>query len=642
MVFSRHLVRWAGPLRCAGCLLVLGAAVASAHAQASDSVYTLPGITVTATRRPVAMDRAPARIQRLDRPDLASAASLADVLLRRAGVFIRPYGNGLATLSMRGGTASQSLILLDGLPVSDPQLGQIDLSLLPLFFVDRVEVMHGAGSSLYGSEAISGAVQLQTAVPVEPLSVSFSGGYGPYGERQAGGTLAARQGRWSARVAGEFRGEDGDYPFWNPSLFPPREAPRAGADRRQHSLYAGLTRAIDTHRQTRIAVLATDAERGLPGPATTTPVGERQQDRQVRLWGTHEGAGWRLRATLQQSELRYLNPRLRIDDLGLSRTALLQAETFGAAGRLAWTAGLSGGAGRAEHPNLASAARRTQGAAFASGTIDAGRLQLYPALRLDAVSSGGDGRYAVNPGLGANLHLTPRAGIALKGRLARGFRAPTLNDRFWQPGGNPDLKPERSWTADAGVAWTPPEQAARLEITVFDQHVRDQIVWQPATSTVWSPQNVAQVRSRGIESSAGAQRRIGRWVVTTDARYTLTAAVDRSDPASASFGRQVRYVPRHQMKATVSALWQARAWNVSLETGAVRIGRRFVTADETQSLAPYAVADAGVTLGRQAAFGRIQLSARLDNAFDAAYESIKGYPMPPRRLHIALRVDLGS
>jgi len=599
---------------------------------------------VTAARRPVALDRAPVRVQVLDSDALAASHSLADVLDRRAGSFIRRYGSGLASMTQRGGTAAQSLLLLDGLPLSDPQLGQVDLSLVPLFFVDHVEVLHGAASSLYGSDAMAGTIHLQTAAPTEPLEVSVEAGAGPFGERRAGGSVATARENWTARVAGEYLTEEGDYPFWNPSLFPAREATRIGADRRQGSLYGQVARRSGEAR-TSLSVLATEAERGLPGPATAAPVGERQGDRQLRLWMGHEQVdvrgAWRVRAGIQQSRLRYVNPRLRVDDAGRVGTTMLQLERLGRIGSLDWTAGASGSLGRADHPSLPDDARRRQAALFASAVVEAGRIHLFPSLRLDAASADRAWYSALSPGLGVNIRLLEAAGLSVKGQAATAFRAPTLNDLFWQPGGNPALKPERGRSYEAGLRWQPGRFALRpsAEVTYFVQHTRDQIVWQPVSGVVWSPENIARVHARGIEASAGL-RSPGRLALEAEASYTLTDARDWSDPSGASFNRQVRYVPRHLARVYIGAGWRRQGWSVSVDVASRYTGRRFVTTDETQALEAYLLADAGVRVGRRIGPARLRVGAHLENMLDTAYEGIKGYPMPPRRLVLTARLAL--
>jgi iron complex outermembrane receptor protein len=313
-------------------------------------------------------------------------------------------------------------------------------------------------------------------------------------------------------------------------------------------------------------------------------------------------------------------------------------ERSGTAGRLAGTVGVGGSTSLARHPHLATSATQAQGAVFATGARDVGTLALFPALRVDAVSAGA-WRAAVSPSLGANLRLRD---FRLKGQAARAFRAPTLNDLYWQPGGNPSLRPERSTAFDAGASWEPAAPAFRpsLEVTVYTHRIREQIVWLPEASGIWSPRNVARVRARGVEASAEAAPRWGP--VRGEARilYTLTDARDRSDPSSAAFDRPLRYVPRHQGKTALAVVLTRGGWEVALDVAGRFTSRRYVTTDASQFVREYAVVDAGGRFGRRIGAARVGVSVALENVFDANYEGIKGYPMPPRRLHVSARIDL--
>ena len=148
-------------MRTAALLLLLSA---SAAAQVVPDT-TLGEVTVTAAREPVATLAAPVRVSVIDRRDLdaTAAASLADALQARAPVHVRRYGpSGLASVTIRGGSSSQALVLLDGQRLTDPALGQVDLSLLPAALLESVEVLSGPASGLYGSDAVAGVIGLRT------------------------------------------------------------------------------------------------------------------------------------------------------------------------------------------------------------------------------------------------------------------------------------------------------------------------------------------------------------------------------------------------------------------------------------------------------------------------------------------------
>ena len=629
-------------------LTLLGLCAPGAWAQtAADTTVALPEITVTATRVATSTAEAPARVTVLDARAIAAVAarSVADVVAARTGAFVRRYGPaGLATLSLRGANASQTLVLLDGFRLADPQLGQLDLSLLPTVVLESVEVMYGAGSALYGSDAVGGVVNLRTLRPGARPSARVTGEAGAFGERAGGLALSGRKGAFSGLASVEYRKVDGDFPYVNASLFPPREVRREGADGERLALYGTLGYERGRHRAV-AGVWHNDAARGLPGPGTSTPKGERQWDASLRLWASdHVRFRWgtlRLGGLAQRASLRYRNPQLRIDQTGRTFIATVEAEATAALGRR-WLVGggLTGGYGQARHPSLRADATERRLGAFVHANAAFGRLRLFPALRLDGYAlPGAARRTALSPRFGVNLRPLPWRALRLKASLGRAFRVPTFNDRFWQPGGDPDLRPEHGWTFDAGAVLrhAAPNADLKLEASYFLHRLRDQILWRPVAGGFYAPANFSRVRTRGLEVSGEARARLAR-AASLDAGFffTLTDARDRSDPAAASFDHQLRYVPRRQLKLYLGAAWRALRADVS----ARRVGRRFVTADGRQALDPYWVVDAQLRLTGALPLARMTLALAVENVLDAAYEGIKGYPMPPRTMRFRLVIDL--
>ncbi|RMH49440.1 MAG: TonB-dependent receptor [Bacteroidetes bacterium] len=610
-----------------------------------DTTVVLPGVTVTAARSQTPTTTAPVRVTVLGPEAIAAtgARSVADLLEARAGLFVKRYGDGgLATLSLRGTGAAQTLVLVDGHRIADPQLGQLDLNLLPTILLDGVEVMHGAGSALYGTDGLGGVVNLRTVRPGPTPRARLAGGLGAYGERQGSLLLSGSRGRFSATAAAEYSAADGDFPYVNEALFPPREVRRRNADRARRALYATLGHRGDTHR-TCLAAWINDAEQGLPGLASASPRDERQWDTNLRLWADHErrrrGRTLRLGGLVQHSRLRYVHPGLQIDDTGRTLLASAEAEVQALAGRR-WllAGGLAGGFGQAAHPNLAEQARDGHAGAFVHGTGHYDRLRLYPALRLDVYAAAqGPLRRAVSPRLGLNLQPSPALPLYLKAGAGRSFRIPTFNDRFWQPGGNPDLRPEHGWTVDAGLmAGTPAVQA---EVTAFATRITDQIVWEPTRQGFWSPANVQRVRTRGLEASLRADRPLAPWLALGGhAFYTLTDARDRSAPDTPAYDQPLRYVPRHQLKAGAGL----RLGPLRLDLLARYIGRRYLTTDGRQALDPLRALDGRLRLRLPMGPATATLALSVYNLTDQHLEIIKGYPLPPRHARLQLTLDAGG
>jgi iron complex outermembrane receptor protein len=212
---------------------------------------------------------------------------------------------------------------------------------------------------------------------------------------------------------------------------------------------------------------------------------------------------------------------------------------------------------------------------------------------------------------------------------------PTFNDRYWQPGGNPDLQPERSWGGDLGLRIDRPQGHA--EVTAFGQWRRDQIVWQPTGQGHWSPVNVGRVRAVGGEASAARSWSLSAaTALRAGLNYTITDARNRTDPGSASYDEPLRYVPRDQLKAHSTLTWGPAAL-----TAHVRYtGRRYVTSDGRQFLDEYVLVNTRLRLDHEVAGVRAGLSLMVDNVFNVDYRSVGGRPMPPRHARVRLFVAL--
>ena len=633
------------------CLALLaGLLVRPTAAQVPDSVSAdtaepawrtaLPALTVTATRVPAAPSDGPARLTVLDSTALAQtgAASVSDLLEERAGLYVRQYGpGGLATVSLRGTGASQTAFLLDGHRIGDPQLGQLDLRLLPTVLLSSVEVMHGPASPLHGSDGIGGAVHLRSRRPTASLQAHTSVQGGAFGSRSTNVFVGSKGDQSSVVAAAEYRYTDGDFPYTDDALFPPRTVRRQNADRKHLSLYSAVRTRWANHNL-RVAGWATTVERGLPGPSITASNDERQWDTQLRLWaddtiqqpwGTLTLGGF-----VQHSRLRYADPDQNLDETGRTWRSSLEAEArVPLTDQWLVTGGLTAARATARHPSLAQNAHEQQGAAFVSGRGTLGRLRVFPAVRLDVYHMpGADPQGSVNPRLGVNWQpLSGVEALRLKAHAGRAFRTPTLNDRYWQPGGTPNLRPERGWSVDAGALWHGP--LGRIEASVFTNWRRDQIVWRPSGNGYWRPANIQRVRARGWELSAEQQWPLpGAVQLQAGLTYTYTDARNRSAPGTDTYNAPLRYVPRDQMKPHLTVSWGPAA----LDLNARYTGRRFVTSDGSRSLDPFALLDAQLRLSHRLAGVRTTISAQVENALDTDYTVVNNHPMPPR--HLSLRL----
>lgn len=606
---------------------------------------TLSPLTVTASRLSSDPSRAPTRITVLDSTTLhgLGTSSLASALDDDASVHMRRYGHGgLAALSLRGSGASQTAVLLDGQRITDPQLGHFDITLFPTVLLQSVEIMHGSASPLYGSDGLGGAIHLRTLRSPKNRRLRGHLQAGAYGERElsvlAGGALTDET---TALGAAEYRTTQGDFPYVDSTLYPPQTVRHRNADRVRRTVFGQIKSAVGNH-SLRLAGWATRAERGLPPKSSTEPAQERQADTQLRLWAhdhvpTDTGT-LTVQGLTQYTELRYRNPRGNLDETGRTWTASLETiRRTPVSSRWMMAGGLSTGYARARHPSLESHAHQFNLAAFIEGLGRYGHLRLFPALRAERYwVPEGTNRVPVTSRLGVNLQpVSSWADVYLKAQVGRAFRMPTFNDRYWQPGGNPSLRPERSWDADLGLRFDP--AAGHTEITVFGHWRRNQIVWASTGEGYPAPENVKRVRVHGAQASLARTMALpSGFDLQTEMNYTVTDARNRADPESPSYDQPLRLVPRNQVTGTIGVAWSSFA----LTTRARHTGRRFVTNDGSQSLSPHQIVNVRFQITQEISGIRTELSLQIENVFDTDYRSIGRRPMPPRHGRVRILLDL--
>lgn len=564
--------------------------------------------TVAASGRTVQVITA-AQIRRLP------VRTVAGVLQWATGVDLRARSPAQADVGIRGASAEQVLVLVDGVRVSDPQTAHFALDLTPsLDQIQRIEILRGPASALYGSDAVGGVINIVTRQAGGPaLAGSLDGGaFGTLeGALRGGGDV----GRLSLRGGGELRRSDGFRPGTDYRIAQIHGAAATSVGRRALRLEAGWAqrsfgaRAFYTppaadfneHERTRAttAVLSLAAPPGARVSIEPRLSVRRHDDDFVLLrdnpsfyhnvhhsWQIGGDVIGRLRAAgarvaLGAEAYRNLLRSNELGDRSESRAAL-----FGEA--------------RAGHAG--------------AETVNVG-------LRGDWYS-----RYGafLAPSLAGTLWLD-RA-WSLRASVGRAFRAPTWTERYYRDPsniGNPDLRPERSWSAELGARWT--RGIARVGLDGFVRGSRDLIDWvRPAGAAPvvpWQARNIGRATFQGLEARATILDPTGtRWSLAATA---LRFSADRAP------GTESKYALRPLRHTLILTAERPLVAGLSL-TARVMHARR-------QGDAAYLRADA--RLQEHWRGGRIYLDVQ--NLTNADYLDVSGLPAPGRAAYIGLALSRG-
>ena len=594
-------------------LLVCAAAAAQVVPPFTDAVV----VTASGIEEPV--DDVPAAVTVISRAEIdASGLTLVGDLLRSlpGTVMLRSgYDGGVASLFVRGTSSTHTLVLLDGVRLNSPFFGGYDFSLPMTAGLERVELVRGAYSALYGADALGGVVQLVTAPPKRD-GASLSVETGPDGWRRAelGGSVVA--GRWAGTVSAASR--EGSGPLANDD-FSSREA----------MLDLGYT--AGEGRRVGVLVRRTAGSTEVPFVgADRTPRRRTTAEETVAAVPVR----WRLGArTALEANVSWVARDMGFEDPD-DPTGFVSGDT---------TADSTGARVVLRHAGAVHALsagaewrrdRVTDGSNFGFTLHDATQstrsvfAQDHVALGAGAALIAGVRWDDAQPW---GSELSPRLTVSLDRRSFRGwvswgraFRAPGLGELYFPFSGNPHLRPERSRNAEAGLAVPVLGGRGRLQVVGFRNRTTDLVEFEYAS---YAFANVGRAAQDGVELS---------WLQATGAWGELEAALTWLHTGDGSGAPLLR-----RPSWSGSAGW--RGVVAGRVTGAftlVWVGRRadvdpvtFARVDDPGFL----TADAAVAVPLSAA---LRLRLRGENLTGRRYEAVRGYPAPGRRLMVGLDARL--
>lgn len=457
----------------------------------ADPARTLDAVQVTASRveRPVGETLASVTVLTREDIEASQAPDLIDLLARQAGVDVaRTGGPGSAsTVFLRGGNAPHTLVLVDGVRVSSTGQGVFDFAHLPLEQIERIEIVRGPRAAIWGSDAIAGVIHVFTRDPSQASVRVLGGSYGRVGASAAGGFGDGDRGLGVTAGWQRLRG----FSATNASswAFDPDDD---GYRNRNLSL-RGRT-ALGSQRLA-FQALATDADVEFDQGDT------RARNRSAGLTlGGALGARWTHQLGLGHAREDLDTVSGFSNSFRSRRTSLDWVNTLavGEAGKL--NLGVNWQDEKGVSANVFDgqtfSRNRSSRAAFAGYGTRFGRQLLDASVRHDHSNQfGGAGTASLAWG------WAPSDAVLLRLGWGEGFRAPNFNELYYPDtgfgfAGNPDLRPERSETWEAGLAWTP-AAGHRLDLSAYRGRVRDLVAFAaPGTNNAI---NINRARMDGAE-----------------------------------------------------------------------------------------------------------------------------------------------
>ena len=560
-------------------------------------------IQVTTTIEPLPLAESDRSVDVIAPRDLPIGTDSAVDLLRAdpsLNVQARAAEGVQADLSIRGTTFEQSLILVNGLRVNDPETGHLNLDIpVPLDAVTRIDLLHGSGSTFYGSDAIGGAVNLLTGKPPAGLAITARSGAGNYGSLENHLRASYSAGPFATQLTGSRDQSDGFIP-----------------DRNYSSNALASESWLKTKPGSTDILLATsDRPYGAnlfygPYPSwerTKAWLGSIQQQ-----LGSRTAASFGYVRHTDEFVLFVAQPAIYENNhiTTAYEGALRRADSLGRNSTLAY--GLEAD-GDTIHSNSLGVHARNQEAGYANLSLRSlRRFSLSIGAREEVLSSQGS---VFSPSAAAAFTLTKT--LRLRASAGHGFRQPTYVDLYYSDPatiGNPALKPESSWSFEGGADWTPSNGRLRLTAVGFRLNQTNAIDYSkllPLTSgEKWQAVNVPTLDISGAEASA----RI-RLTATQQLQLSYTAAHSGNLPPNYLSEYAFNYAAQNAIFAYTGSFGQLTA-------------RTQVNIVQKTTQTAYPLWD--ISLARNA--GRVRPYLRLLNLANTGYTEIPGVPMQGRTI----------
>jgi outer membrane cobalamin receptor len=603
-------------------------------------------------------------VQRMDSLALIQRISgtLGDVLAEHTPVFIKSQGRGaMATASIRGTGASHTAVLWNNIPINSSMNGQVDFSLLPVYFTDELDIFYGSASLQNSSGALGGSIAINNpATWVKGLHTKLIQGFGSYKSSTSFGQVNWSNGKVSLRTRLFFESSANDYECYFPIKTNEIESgfrKLEGASYKKGGFLQEAFFKIDEHSEAGGSIWYQQSDRNIPALVNSSnkDYSQIQQDRNLKMMAFYKHYGnilyWELQTACLNDGLDY-QMKTNESNTSMSNDAHNQTKSsntrwFGelkpwqtwrftmemqyqlnSAYTLDNITQLGYSNNRQEFLSMVSA-HKTMGERWNFSVLLRGLWVQNQSVK-------------PIPSFGAEYLLSKTHQVRVKSNVSRNYHVPSLNDLYYIPGGNPDLTPEKGNTAELGMEqqWKRGSFHGNQTVSSYYSEVNEWIQWTP-TNGPWEASNLEKVVSKGLEYQTLIVYELGPFISKTRFQYAFSPTTNESEPTLAgdvSKGQQLIYIPLH----SGSGWFYLGYKNWELNWLTQYLGQRQTSTVKSADIpAEPAYWLTNVSLGLNWNEKRVKFGIRgkVENLFNATYSNVKYRPMPLRNYSVLLKLE---
>ncbi len=577
------------------------------------------------------------KIQTIDsvRIERLQGKSIGELLNQQTSIFIKSYGmGGISSLSIRGGGASHTQVFWNGILINSPTLGQADLSLLPVDFVDEVAIHSGSSSTIDGSGGIGGSVQLNSKAQAQTF-FEFTKELGSYGIDKLSLKANIHKQRLTSKTVVFKNTASNDFSYQDYAEIGKPLVKRDNASTFSYGFAQDLHIDYDRiHFATQFSFV--DFDRNIPVAIGVVSQMQNQQDQSIKMLISIDNKSYKNKIT---TKLGWINDVLRYENkstglLSTVKTATIVAQLQNKMvlkNDWFWRNQINQYNISAQSSGFPEGKTQNRTALFSELLKKIKKFDFSISLREELIDFNAT---PLIPTLGVKYRLVK--GHHFYFNATQNYHFPTLNDLYWSPGGNPSLLPEQALQTEVGYGF---KTKSKLEFkaTVFYSQTQNWILWSPTINGYWSPQNIKTVAKKGVELNTSKKWKFApRKFVSLFINYQYVKAINLESYINneETIGKDLIYTPRQILN--ISVMMDIHRWSFYYQQ---TLTSRFYIDRANTTYMPYS-APANVKLDYRFAEQNVILKVGIGmyNIFDEAYQLVANQPLPGRYFGLTLKM----
>lgn len=581
--------------------------------------------------------------------------NLQQLLQENSVIQFKTYGaSGSSLMSIRGANAAHSKVVWNGLHLGSPMLNMNDVSILPIQAADQIELVKGGNTAEMGSGALAGYVSMSSNAKFNTEQIAFNTSYNSLQNQLMSFSYLKSNSKFSSNTSIFYVNQLNKYNYKNYAEFQEPTQSQVNSDVKQWAViqsmhYKYKKNLFEAH------LWYQENDRNLSPPIYNRNKTSYQLDQSFRSILKHE---IKLNDKHKiENSIAYTKEAIRfVSRISLAQQDFVLFNTYSyfdlvqAASKWSYVhhkfkQSLSfnyvyEGANVEDYERYKS--RNRFSISSNSNYHFNNRINIEFNNRLEKISTNNENLFASS--LQLNYQMPFVESMFVYGRLSKNYNLPGLNDLYWSPGGNPNLKSENSFERELGLIYTHIRRNTKnhLQISYYRSLVEDWILWQPsaAENGFWSPQNLKEVVLEGIEFENEMSYRKNKFHLRFKLFYTYNLAINKkaSHINDLSVNKQLIYVPKEKYGVNL----RLQYFNTSLMMKQYYVSHRFTTTDNTMFLASYHIVDVQLEQEFQFKDHTLRTQLFIDNIFNISYESIPYQIMPARVFGIGLNYLLNK